>query len=119
MWQWKYIRLLVHRHFKSHLFIREQGDLHKASYMTVKWVFDTKLVEVSTSQTFWIAQKREILVACFKLQHKINIYNYLSFISLCNKELLDDWMSKYKDLQKEMQHPPVSHLFINVLGGFM
>lgn len=30
-------------------------------------------------------------------------------------------MSKYKDLQKEkeMQHPPVSHLFINVLGGFM
>ncbi len=60
-------------------------------------------------------------MACIKLQHKINIYNYLSFISLCNKELLDDWMSKYKDLQKEkeMQHPPVSHLFINVLGGFM
>lgn len=88
MWPWKYIRLLVHQHFKSHhLFIREQGDLHKASHLTVKWVFDTKLVEVSTSQAFWIAQKRGILATCIRLQHtiKINIYNYISLISLCNK----------------------------------
>lgn len=57
MWKWKYIRLLVHQHFKSNLFIREQSDLHKASYLTVKWLFDTKLLEVSTGQAFW--EKKE------------------------------------------------------------